>query len=290
MRRSVRDAIVGFSLVGGIVAFATTMLWLRGVRLSATAWNITASFKDATGLAERSPVTYRGILVGSVGKIQVTPDAVQATLEIDKGNLRLPKPVVAKVFTSSLLGGDVHVSLISRGSKPSDLKAPMPGATNCYESNILCNGEVITGESLTSISTLTEELERILQKADKQDIVASLVDSTRQFDITQKNLDELIQQVKSEVLRAKPIITNLSLASTHISNILAALDNPKTLNDIQQTASSTRSITNKIDSLGTDMQEIISDEDLMKALRSVTIGLGEFFNELYPEETKEKNN
>ena len=58
----------------------------------------------------------------------------------------------------------------------------------------------------------------------------------------------------------------------------------KTLNDLQQTASSTRSITEKIDEFGTDLSKIIEDKELMYAIRSVTIGLGELFNELYPEQ------
>ena len=31
MRRSVRDAIVGFTLIGGIIGFSSTALWLRVV-------------------------------------------------------------------------------------------------------------------------------------------------------------------------------------------------------------------------------------------------------------------
>ena len=89
MRRSIRDAIVGFSIIGGMVAFASTMLWLRGFRLGNNSWKITANFEDASGLAERSPVTYRGILVGSISKIQVTPQAVKASLIIDKNSFLL---------------------------------------------------------------------------------------------------------------------------------------------------------------------------------------------------------
>ena len=105
MRRSVRDAIVGFTVIGGIIGFASTALWLRGVRLGASHWSLTARFNDAAGLAERSPVTYRGILVGSVRSIEVTPEAVVAELEINKADLRLPLPVTATVGSASLLGG-----------------------------------------------------------------------------------------------------------------------------------------------------------------------------------------
>ena len=84
MRRSVRDAIVGFTVIGGIIGFTSTALWLRGVRLGKSHWTLSASFNDAAGLAERSPVTYRGIQVGSVRSIAVTPQAVVAELEIKK--------------------------------------------------------------------------------------------------------------------------------------------------------------------------------------------------------------
>ena len=68
-------------------------------------WTLTARFNDAAGLAERSPVTYRGILVGSVRSISVTSEAVVAELEINKADLRLPLPVTATVGSASLLGG-----------------------------------------------------------------------------------------------------------------------------------------------------------------------------------------
>ncbi len=281
MKRSIRDAIVGFSILGGVVGFAGSLLWLQGVNLGSKNWQVSVSFNDASGLAERSRVTYRGILIGSVGKIHVKPKTVLATLEINNPELRLPKPVYAKVVTSSLLGGDVQVALVSKGQK-SILKGPLPSSKECISSEILCNGDRIKGKALMSISTLTEEFERILRKADDQDFVDNLVESTKQFDRTQKNLDELVIKAKKEVSRAEPIIENLSAASNHLKNILSAIDNPETLRDIQRTASSTRSITQKVDKMGSSFEKMLEDKELMDALRDVTIGLGELFNELYP--------
>ncbi len=60
MRRSLRDAFVGFSLLGGLVIFSGAMLWLRDYRLGSKSWEISANFEDASGLAKMSPVTYRG--------------------------------------------------------------------------------------------------------------------------------------------------------------------------------------------------------------------------------------
>ena len=63
MRRSLRDSIVGFSLLGGILIFTFFSFWLRGVRLSSKNWYLFAEFNNASGLSKKSPVTYRGILV-----------------------------------------------------------------------------------------------------------------------------------------------------------------------------------------------------------------------------------
>ena len=282
MKRSIRDAIVGLSILGAMAGLASTMLWLRGVKLGSESWKIQANFKDASGLAERSPVTYRGILVGSVGKINVTPENVSATIQIDRNDLILPKPVIAKVITSSLLGGDVQISLVSNGKVQKNILIS-PKSKDCPTTKLLCNGDTILGKSLKSISTLTEEIEKMLEEAGEKDIVSNLVDSTKQFDKTQKHLDELINQVKEEMKQVQPIIINLKEASDHINEILGTINNPDTLRDLKNTASSTRSITNKIDLISSDFAKVMDDEDLMNAIRSVTIGLGELFNELYPE-------
>ena len=284
MRRSVRDAIVGFSIVGAVVAFAGTLLWLRGVRLGAKVWQIKVNFPDATGLAERSPVTYRGILVGTVVKIDVTSQAVRATLEINKGDLRLSMPVVAKVASSSLLGGDSQVALESLG-KLLSANAPLPGSMDCPGSKVLCNGATIAGEPPVSISSVTETLDRLLQDAEKQKLVTYLVDSTKQIERTAEDASKLINQLKDEVARAEPMINNLNLATGHINNVVEAFDNPKTVNDLKQTVSYARSLAEKFDAVGGDVEKLTDDPQFMNAVRSVTIGFGEFFNELYPAQT-----
>ena len=280
MRRSLRDAFVGFSLLGGIVVFSGTMLWLKGIRLNSNSWEITATFKDASGLSEMSPVTYRGILIGSVKKIKFTPESVDAKIEINHKDLILTKPVFAKVTTNSVLGGDVQVSLISQGSPSKDNSLPI--SNDCNSIKIVCNGDVIKGEKLKSISSITEELQKILYRAGQEDFIGDALKSMEQFDRTQENLDRLILLSKSEISRAKPIITELTKAAAHLNNILAAIDNPKTLNDIINTADSARSLTKKMSTLTTNVEQILNDEELISALKQVSIGLSKFFNDVYP--------
>ena len=281
MRRSLRDAFVGFSLLGGLVIFSGTMLWLRDFRLGSKNWEISANFKDASGLAKMSPVTYRGIIVGSVQKINFTPNSVETKIKLNDNNLILPKPVIAKIVTSSVLGGDAQLSLVSLG-KSLNRNEAFELNQDCPNKRILCSGDNIKGVEIPSISSLTEGLNGIIDEADRQAIVNKISESIQQFDRTQANLDELVLLSKSELIRAKPIISDLTKASSHLNNILESLDNPKTLKDIQELASTSSSLTKKIDQISSDMGNIMEDKELVDALKKLTIGLSKFFDEIYP--------
>ena len=281
MRRSLRDAFVGFSLLGGLVIFSGAMLWLRDFRLGSKTWEISASFKDASGLAKMSPVTYRGIIVGSVQKISFTPNTVETKIKLNNDNLILPKPVIAKIVTSSMLGGDAQLSLISLG-KSLNKNELIKVNKDCPRKRILCNGDEIKGVEMVSISSLTEGINGIIDEADRQSIVNKVSESIQQFDRTQANLDELVLLSKSELIRAKPIISELTKASFHLNNILESLDNPETLKDIQELASTSSSLTKKIDQMSSDMGNIMEDKELINALKRVTIGLSKLFDDIYP--------
>ena len=281
MRRSLRDAFVGFSLLGGVVIFSGAMLWLRDFRLGSKTWEISASFKDASGLAKMSPVTYRGIIVGSVQKISFTPNTVETKIKLNNDNLILPKPVIAKIVTSSMLGGDAQLSLISLG-KSLNKNELIKVNKDCPQKRILCSGDEIKGVEMVSISSLTEGINGIIDEADKQAIVNKVSESIQQFDRTQANLDELVLLSKSELIRAKPIISELTKASFHLNNILESLDNPETLKDIQELASTSSSLTKKIDQMSSDMGNIMEDKELINALKKVTIGLSKLFDDIYP--------
>ena len=281
MRRSLRDAFVGFSLLGGLIIFSGAMLWLKDFRLGSKSWEISANFKDASGLAKMSPVTYRGIIVGSVQKINFTPNSVETKIKLHDNNLILAKPVIAKIVTSSVLGGDSQLSLIPLG-KSLNRNELFKVNKDCPSKRILCSGDKIKGVKMVSISTLTEGIDEIIDQADKQAIVEKISLSIQQFDRTQANLDELVLLSKSELIRAKPIITELTKASIHLNNILESLDNPKTLKDIQELASTSSSLTKKIDEMSSDFGNIMEDEELINALKRVTIGLSKLFDEIYP--------
>ena len=284
MRRSVRDAIVGFTVLGGLVGFAATGMWMRGIRLGSSEWRLTANFNDASGLAERSPVTYRGILVGSVRSIKVTSSAVVAELEITKCDLRLPLPVTATISSASLLGGDAQVALMSRG-KPLPKDAPLPKAAHCQAKAQLCDGAIVMGREAPSIATVTDTFQELLTQAQVEKLIPNTAASIEQIDATAKSFEALTVQLKAELSKVDPVLRNLQAATAHANNIVAALDNPETLSSLRQTATNAAELTAKLDAVGGDVETLTSDPAFMEGLRNVTIGLGALFSEVYPAET-----
>ena len=291
MRRSVREGIVGFSVIAAVVAFAGTMLWLRGERVLSKTWSVTADFQDAGGLAVRSPVTYRGIMVGNVTDIKVTPKAVRVSIEINQDDLQLTLPVQATVSSASLLGGDSQVALSSVGL-PLKKNAPMPKSRSCKGQGVLCDGATIQGSESASLTSITNSFQELLQQAKTEQLVPKLVGSTEQFDETLRDIELLATQLREDLARAAPTISNLNeataqaaSASRHINNVVSAFDTPTTITDLKQTVSNARSLTATFDEVGGDVEKLTADPQFMAAVRSVTIGLGQFFNELYPAST-----
>ena len=284
MRRSVRDAIVGFTLIGGIIGFSSTALWLRGVRLGSSHWTLTALFNDAAGLAERSPVTYRGILVGSVRSISVTSESVVAELEINKADLRLPLPVTATVGSASLLGGSARVALVSSGT-PLPPDAPLPQSPACQPTRQLCSGETVVGQEVPSLSTVTATMQELLAQVQDERVIPNVAASLEQIEATTKSFELLTVRLQDELVKAGPVIRNLELATAHINNIVASLDNPQTLHELKQTAANAAQLTATIDAVGGDVVQLTGDPEFMKGVRNLTIGLGELFGEIYPAQT-----
>ena len=53
MRRSVREAIVGFTLIAAVAGAGGFWLWLQGIAIGSRNWSFQVSFGDAAGLADR---------------------------------------------------------------------------------------------------------------------------------------------------------------------------------------------------------------------------------------------
>jgi phospholipid/cholesterol/gamma-HCH transport system substrate-binding protein len=281
MRRTLRDSIVGFSLLGGILIFTFFSFWLRGLRLSSKNWHLFAEFNNASGLSKKSPVTYRGILVGSIEEILFTNESIKAKIVLNNPEIILPRPTFARVVTNSFLGGDVQVALEST-DKAVPKNIAKPTSEKCDTQLIICQGDTITGKQLSSLSNITNRISQLLKESNQENLIENIVNSIDQFDKTQENLDELIYLSKQEILRVEPLITEITTAANHLNNILSVMDDKQTLDDIKLTINAAKSISRKIDDMSDDFEKLTKDKELTKSIRDLTIGLSKFLNEIYP--------
>lgn len=312
MRRSVREALVGFSLLAGLAGGLGFWAWLRGVSLGRNTWAIEARFADAAGLAERSPVTFRGVLVGNVRRVQVRDDAVVADLEITDPDLRIARPVVARIGASSLLGGDASVALLSAG-RPLPSGAAGPRERGCDPLRMVCNGGRVSGVAAPTIDSVTETVQNLLDEAERTKLIAKMEAATVSFERTARETEKLsrdaqvflkdgrtlVGSLNQVVGRTEPILSSVTAASRNIEvassdaakasrsarNITAALDNPRSLADLQATLANARRLTDQWQAVGGDVRKLTDDPKFMDGIRSVSVGLGRFFEELYPAQT-----
>ena len=281
MRRSLRDSIVGFSLLGGILIFTFFSFWLRGVRLSSKNWYFFAEFNNASGLSKKSPVTYRGILVGSIEDILFTDEKIKAKIVLNNPEIILPRPAFARVVTNSFLGGDVQVSLETSEKKiPENIAKPT--TDECENKLIICQGDTITGKQLSSLSNLTNKISQLLKDSNQENLIENILNSINQFDTTQQNLDELIYLSKQEITRVEPLINEITTAANHLNSILSTIDNKETLDDVKLTVNAAKSISTTMKNLSDDFEKLTKDKELTKAIRDLTIGLSKFLNDVYP--------
>ena len=289
MRRSVREAIVGFSLLAALSGAVGLSFWLRGISLNRNNWTVQASFEQASGLATRSAVSYRGVQVGNVRRVHITPQAVIADLEITNPDVRLPRQSFAEIDQASLLGGDALVSLVTTGA-PLPPGAPSPNSPACNKALMLCNGSQIAGIEGPSLSSITALMHKMLTEVDQNQLVNKFSDLTSSMNKTAANATTflkdgqvLVKKLDSSVDKAQPTIANLNAGSAHLRDLLAALDNPKTVKELQGTVRNAEVLTAKWKSVGGDVKKLTDDPRFMDGVRSVAVGLGKFFDELYPE-------
>ena len=155
------------------------------------------------------------------------------------------------------------------------------------------NGSVIQGKSAASLSQVTATLQQLLDQAEKEKLIPKLSTTISSIDTTAKEAtvflkdgQGLIGDLQTTVRDVKPTINNLNASSAHILNFVRALDNPKTLSELRGTISNLEELTVTLDRVGGDIEKLTTDKRFMDGLRSVAIGLGAFFDEVYPEKTE----
>lgn len=107
-----------FLLLGiGALVFLSIQATDAGSALGSERYRVTATFTNVGGLKEGARVTMAGVTVGTVERIELDQQSLQArvTLAISQRYDDLPEDTSASIYTSGILG-DQYVSLEPGGS------------------------------------------------------------------------------------------------------------------------------------------------------------------------------
>jgi phospholipid/cholesterol/gamma-HCH transport system substrate-binding protein len=89
----------------------TTVVYARVPQmLGIGVYDVSADFKDASGLYPRAMVTYRGVKIGTVSALHLDGDGARATLQLD-GDTPVPADAVAELHSTSAIG-EQYVDLV----------------------------------------------------------------------------------------------------------------------------------------------------------------------------------
>ncbi|MFM8258854.1 MAG: MCE family protein, partial [Vulcanococcus sp.] len=139
---------------------------------------------------------------------------------------------------------------------------------------------------------VTALMHKMLLQTDQEQLLSRFSSLANTADRTAKEASVFLQDGRSlvhnldrSVTTLQPTLGNLNASTTHLRHVLAALDNPKTIAELQTTVSNAQQLTARWDAVGGDVNKLTADPRFMDGIRSVAVGLGKFFDELYPAQT-----
>ncbi|OIJ28063.1 MlaD family protein [Nocardioides luteus] len=223
-------------------------------------YQVTAEFTDASGLYESALVTYRGVKVGQVTDLEVTPRAAVATLRLDDGT-RIPGNVDAELHSTSAVG-EQYVSLVSSSATEASLSggdvlpqsrtvdmpqiAPVLDAVNhLLESvpqrqtrNVLDQVDTGLGSSSEDVGRLIEDSSTLMDTAQQE--VTSTTELIRALEPVLATQEEMAPQTVSSMSSLRALTKELAVNDADLRSLLrdgrTGLDSTTaTVNDLQTT-------------------------------------------------------
>ena len=241
MSRGIRIRIAAFLTLSavGVVYIAGTYLGLVD-RVLGRGLTVHATLPSSGGLFEGSEVTYRGVKVGRVSKMQATSKGVTLDLALKEGT-RLPADSPMYVHNLTAVG-EQYLDF-----EPPDRKGPYVEA-----------GETLhgTAESLpVDEGDLLVELDKFVGSVDKQSLQTVVRELGTMFDETGVPLQKLLDNGSTFVRQA----------AAHTDETIKLLDQGKRVLDTQQgEGENIRSLARDLHSLTGALAD--SDDDLEKVL------------------------
>lgn len=234
--RGVRLQLVAF-LVISMLGIVYTGLNFVGLHVGRSSYRVTVLLPSSGGIFSNAEVDERGVPVGRVGALHLTPDGVAVDLNIDRGR-RIPAAGIQAAVANLSAVGEQYVQLLPQSD------------TGPY----LQNHSVIP-MSATSVpiddATLLQNLDDLVNSVDKTHLAEVIRELGKSFDNTGPDLQRLVDRGNSL----------LAAAQAALPQTLRLADDGRTVLDTQRAvAGDLRSFAANLNLLS--QQLVVSDPDL----------------------------
>ncbi|RDI66494.1 MCE family protein [Nocardia pseudobrasiliensis] len=206
MSRLVRYQLIGFVVIAvlGVVFVGAKYVHLDHM-LGFGEYRVTVKAKETGNLSKGAEVTYRGVPVGRVDSMNVTPDGVVIYLEMDSGKPKVPASAKAVVANRSAIG-EQYVDLMPNGS----------GGPYLHD------GSVIDGaETPIRVEDLLASVDHFASTTDLQALSTTVTELGKAFDGQGDNLRVLVDSLnkfsQAGVENLQPTIDLINNAKTVLS-------------------------------------------------------------------------
>ena len=259
---------VGLFTIIAIVVLAASYMWFTETMQSKNMTIVKVKFHNAGNIEVGSSVTVSGVKKGRVKKIEVAPDGVIIDLQV-KIDFPLREGTQFSVIESNMMG-DVQVEII-------------PG----FDGENLDLTQVQSGEKRFGLMKLVSELSSVV--VDFQTImdriagdenfvmqIDSVIDTTqmvinkinRSLDKNTEEFERLITNANQLTAKLNKLITtneeSISNSMEKSSEVIASIN--LTLDDIKETSTSIRNITEKMQSDKSSINKLMSEDVLYENL------------------------
>jgi phospholipid/cholesterol/gamma-HCH transport system substrate-binding protein len=200
-----REGAVGLLAIAGTVIAVGLGVWLQGTLWGGRSYKVVVEFADADGIQVGAPVTYRGIRVGGVTRVQPQANHVLVELDINDPELRIPANPQVAVNRMGLIG-EANLSIMPMTALVDEQAIAGPMDRNCDSTIVVCKGDRLIGETPLNYGSLIRALvtvadtitsERFKNSAERA--ITSISGTSQDIRRLSRNLASLAKTAEGEV-------------------------------------------------------------------------------------------
>lgn len=213
-----RNLLVGIVVLGALVVLGWMIIQFgaqiaRPFAPEQLVFSATADRAD--GLADGSPVNYRGVTIGRVTNVRVSDDATQVRIQAALDNHSVPGNVVGSIFKTSAIGASASLDLaVPPGATPEGRIKPGDNIAAHYVGLALLPPE---------FSELAGELRRTAVQFRESNLIGNLNEQVRKVGAVADNLNAVLgdPKVKTDL---RSTVESIRAATASAASVAQKLD------------------------------------------------------------------